>query len=112
MSAFNQAAALVKGAVLSTFGEQVTLLDTNKTTVLATLQGHISTRVIEADEFQALTAEVRMIKLDRAQSQLIRSGRYIRQLDGKVYKLTEPADPGKFSRSGVNTSHFIYWYLI
>lgn len=112
MSAFTQAAALVKSAVLSTFGEQVTLLDSDKTTVLATLQGHVSTRVIEADEFQSVTTEVRMIKLDRAQSHQIRSGRYIRQRDGKVYKLTEPADPGKFSRSGVNTSHFVYWYLI
>jgi hypothetical protein len=112
MSAFTQAAALVKGAVLSTFGEPVAILDTNKTTVLANLQAHISTRVVEADEFQSVTTEVRMVKIDRAQSQHIRSGRYVRQKDGKVYKLTEPADPSQFAGNRSGTEHFVYWYLI
>lgn len=112
MSAFTTAAALVKGAVLSTFGEQVTLLDTNKSTVLAKLQAHISSRVAEPDEFKSLTAEIRMIKLDRAQSHLIRAGRYVRIKDGTIYKLTEPADPSQFVGQRSGTEHFIYWYLV
>lgn len=112
MSAFTQAAALVKGAVLSTFGEQVEILDTNKTTVLGRPQAHISSRVAESDEFKSLTAEVRMIKLDRANSHLIRAGRYVREKDGKISKLNEPADPSQFVGHRSGTEHFIYWYLI
>ena len=112
MSDFATAAALVKGAVLSTFGEQVEILDTNKSTVLGRPQAHISSRVVEPDEFKSLTAEVRMIKLDRAHSHLIKSGRFVREKTGKVSKLTEPADPSQFVGNRSGTEHFIYWYLV
>ncbi|CAM3897365.1 hypothetical protein RHSA111115_13135 [Rheinheimera salexigens] len=111
MSAFSQAAALVKGAVLSTFGESMQILDTNKTTVLATVEAHIASRVTEPDEYIAVTVEMTMVKLDRVMASYIKQGRYLKHGD-KIQKFTSPADPARFVGARSGTEHFIYWYVI
>lgn len=111
MSAFSNAAALVKGAVLSTFGESMQILDTNKTTVLANVQAHIASRVTEPDEYSAVTVEMNMVKLDRANAKFVKQGRYLKHGD-KIQKFTGPADPARFVGARSGTEHFIYWYVI
>jgi hypothetical protein len=110
MSAFSNASALVKGAVLSTFGEKVQILDSDKTTVICTIDAHISHRVEEPSEYQSITVELHTLKVDRAQAHYLKSGRYIKAA-GKLYQLKAPADPSKFTRGGVTTDHFVFWYM-
>lgn len=111
MSAFTTAAALVKGAVLSTFGEKAKLYDTDKTTLLAQVTGCLSSRVEEPDEFSQISADIKMVKLDRAVAHLVKVNRYI-EIGGRLYQFQRPADPAKFAGHRSGTEHFIYWYLI
>ncbi|WNO60886.1 hypothetical protein [Rheinheimera sp. MMS21-TC3] len=87
------------------------ILDTNKTTVLATVNVHIAKRVDEVEDFKALTSEISMVKIDRIMASYIKQGRYLKH-GSKMYKFTDTADPARFVGARSGTEHFVYWYVI
>ena len=113
MSCFSTAAALVKGAVLSQFGEQMDLFSNNKTTLITNFSAVIHSGVAEAEQFESagLNAEKTVLKMDKSMDAIVKSGYWVKH-GAKSYKLDQPSDPRKYSRGGINTDHFIYWYLV
>ncbi|MDP5205796.1 hypothetical protein [Alishewanella sp. SMS8] len=111
MSRFSAAAALVKGAVLNQFGEQMELFAADRVTKLRNFVGVFQERTKEPNDLEGVSVDLKLLKMDRDLQPIIRSGLFVKYA-GKFYRLDQPADLSKFSRAGINNDHFINWYVI
>ncbi|WP_445425179.1 hypothetical protein [Alishewanella sp. HL-SH06] len=111
MSRFSAAAALVKGAVLNQFGEQMELYAADRATKLRSFNGVFLERTEEAADMDLMNIDLKVIKMDNTMLPHLRSGLFVKH-KGKFYRLDQPADLRKFSRAGINNDHFINWYVV